>query len=299
MHSRLALFFRRPNFLLRYAVAALSVIIAALLYAAIDQWLEGYSPLIVFTVAVMISAWYGGLGPGIFATILGWIVGDYFWIEPLYTLQIVHLHEFVHTAVFVSVGIAISLMSRALERARANAVAANHAKDHFLAVLSHELRNPLAPVMAAVCDLEQNAGLSEPAREDLAVIRRNIDLQTRLIDDLLDVNRLSRDKLPLRFQTCDAHEILRHALEVCQGEAVGKGLAVRFCPAAQRRHLRADPARLQQIFWNLLRNAIKFTSPGGTITVRTADTPSGLHIEVQDTGQGIPIHDLDRIFAPF
>src|SRR6266699_4861392 len=98
MHSRLALFFRRPNFFARYAVAALSIAIAALLYAAIDQWLEGYSPLIVFTVAVMISAWYGGLGPGIFATLLGWIVGDYFWIAPLYTLQIVALLDIVHPA---------------------------------------------------------------------------------------------------------------------------------------------------------------------------------------------------------
>jgi signal transduction histidine kinase len=295
---------RRAHFALRYGVAA-GIIVSALVYAAIDHLLvDGGSPFLAFTPAVMIAAWFGGLGPGLFATVLGGMIGNYFWGPPLHTLAIVAPHELIHTVVFYAVGIAISLMSRSLERARAHAVAANGAKDHFLAVLSHELRNPLSAIVAAESALEESPNLSAEAHRDLNVIRRNAVLQARLIDDLLDVSRVSHGKILLQVETCDAHEVLRHSLDGVRSDAQAKGLSLRVDAAAAKSHVRADPARLQQVFWNLLRNAIKFTPASGSIMVRSHNVvgpndESIVVVEVQDTGRGIEPRDLERIFQPF
>ncbi len=294
----------RSSFVLRYGVAAAGIIVSALLYAAIDHLVDGGSPFLAFTPAVMIAAWFGGLGPGLFATVLGGVIGNYFWVPPLHTLVIVAPHELIHTIVFYAVGIAISLMSRSLERARAHAVAANVAKDHFLAVLSHELRNPLSAIVAAGSALEESAGLSAEAHRDLTVIQRNAALQARLIDDLLDISRVSHGKILLQVETCDAHDVLRHSLDGVRSDAQAKGLSLRVDVAAAKSHVRADPARLQQVFWNLLRNAVKFTPTGGSIMVRShnvvgANDEAMVAVEVQDTGRGIEAQDLQRIFQPF
>lgn len=294
----------RASFVLRYGVAATGIIASALIYAAIDRLLDGGTPFLAFTPAVMAAAWFGGLGPGLFATVLGALIGNFFWVAPLYTLVIVSPHEWIHTMVFYAVGIALSLMSRSLERARANAVAANGAKDHFLAVLSHELRNPLSAIVAASSDLEENTRLSEEGRRDLKIIQRNVTLQARLIDDLLDISRVSHGKILLQFEVCDAQEILSHAVEGCRSDALSKGLNIRIDATATSAYVRADPARLQQIFWNVLRNAIKFTPSGGSVIARSKNEigplgESTLVVEVQDTGRGIPPQDLARIFQPF
>lgn len=294
----------RASFALRYGVAATGIIASALVYAAIDHLVDGGSPFLAFTPAVMIAAWFGRLGPGLFATVLGGVIGNYFWLPPLHTLAIVSPQELIHTVVFYTVGIAISLMSRSLERARANAVAANGAKDHFLAVLSHELRNPLSAIVAAGSALEESADLSEESRRDLKVIRRNVALQARLIDDLLDVSRVSHGKILLQVETCDAHEVLRHSLDGVPSDAELKGLNLRVDAAAAKSYVLADPARLQQVFWNLLRNAVKFTPAGGSIMVRSHNVvgpndEAMVVVEVQDTGRGIEPQDLERIFQPF
>jgi signal transduction histidine kinase/CheY-like chemotaxis protein len=299
-------FFSHNSFPVRYGVAALAIIFMAVNYAAIDRLVPGGTPFLAFTPAVMLAAWFGGLGPGLFATVFGGLVGNYFWVDPPHTLVIKEIHELIHTLVFYVVGISISLMSRSMVRARAEAIAANQAKDHFLAVLSHELRNPLSPIVAAVGALEEINGLSEDARNDLTIIRRNVALQSRLIEDLLDANRVSHGKILLQFEDCNVHKVLERAIEVCQAEVLAKGLKLCFAPDARRYQVRADPARLQQVFWNLIRNAIKFTV-AGRVTVRTLDVVSRpgdatgpvLLIQVEDTGLGIEMHDLSRIFEPF
>jgi signal transduction histidine kinase/ActR/RegA family two-component response regulator len=259
----------------------------------------------------MASAWFGGLGPGLFATILGALIGDFFWVPPLYTLQILNPSEGIDTLLFAVIGSILSLMSHALARARVAAQQANRVKDRFLAVLSHELRNPLNAATAALASIEQTApALPEAVRHDLEVVRRNTRLQARLIDDLLDVSRIATGKLTLRCEPCDAHEFIAHTLDACRPEAAAKGLVLSADLAAQDHRLNADPARVQQVIWNLLRNAIKFTPEGGRITVTTRD--GHLHtaaahdtgvpcivIDVSDTGPGIAPADLAQIFEPF
>jgi HAMP domain-containing protein/signal transduction histidine kinase/CheY-like chemotaxis protein len=181
------------------------------------------------------------------------------------------------------------------EKARSNL-----AKDQFLAMLSHELRTPLTPVLASAMALESEQGLPENIHESLHMIRRNVELEARLIDDLLDLTRISRGKVQLNFEVVDAHTLLQNALEICQADIDRKNLALRLDLTAQKVHLRADPARLQQIFWNLINNAVKFTSKDGQISISTSnDTVGQLRVEVADTGVGIGPDALPKIFDAF
>ena len=192
------------------------------------------------------------------------------------------------------------------DAARAAAEAASRAKDQFLAVLSHELRTPLAPVLALAGAWEADGSSLPPElREDLGLIRRNVELEVRLIEDLLDLTRVAKGKLVLSVGPADAHALLRNTLRMCSTEdLVSKSLCLESDLSAEAPFVRADPARLQQVFWNLLNNAIKFTPPGGRIAVgtRNAPTESGgqrFVVEVSDTGVGIAPDTLPRIFEPF
>jgi PAS domain S-box-containing protein len=153
------------------------------------------------------------------------------------------------------------------QAARAQAEAANRAKDQFLAVLSHELRTPLTPVLSIVSALEAEGGLSADVRGQLEMIRRNVELEARLIDDLLDLTRIAKGKLQLNLEVTDAHAVARRAVEIWRTEIDAKRLQVDFELHAAHSVVRADSARLQQVFWNLLKNAVKFTPAGGRIVV--------------------------------
>jgi HAMP domain-containing protein/signal transduction histidine kinase len=181
------------------------------------------------------------------------------------------------------------------EKARSNL-----AKDQFLAMLSHELRTPLTPVLASAVALENEPGLSENVHESLQMIRRNVELEARLIDDLLDLTRIDKGKIQLSFEVVNAHTLLQNALEICQAEIDRKHLTPRLDLAAEKVYLRADPARLQQIFWNLINNAVKFTARDGQISIYTNDdTGDRLRIEIADTGLGIEPESLPKIFDAF
>ena len=184
-----------------------------------------------------------------------------------------------------------------LRRAKEEAERASEAKSEFLATLSHELRTPLTPVLLTVSLMESNPDLPADLREDVALIRRNVELESRLISDLLDLTRIERGKLQLDAADVDLHLIVRSAIDICQREASAK-LNVEL--RATRHTVRGDGTRLQQIFWNLINNAQKFTKPEGTITVRSYDAPGGsIRVEVADTGAGIDAAVLPRLFNAF
>ena len=183
---------------------------------------------------------------------------------------------------------------------RQELIGANAAKDQFLALLSHELRNPLSPVIAMVGELEASTPDSPDTRQALEVIRRNVELEARLIDDLLDVTRIAKGKLQLTIETVSLHEIVQRAFEICREEAGAKHLHVDFNLRAEHAYVAADPARLQQVFWNLIKNGVKFTSEQGRITIETSNpTPDQIEVRVSDTGIGIEPDKLDRIFNAF
>jgi signal transduction histidine kinase/ActR/RegA family two-component response regulator len=183
---------------------------------------------------------------------------------------------------------------------RQELIAANAAKDQFLALLSHELRNPLSPVIAMVGELEASTPDSPSTRQALEVIRRNVELEARLIDDLLDVTRIAKGKLQLTLETVSLHEIVERAFEICREEAGAKQIQVEFNLRAEHAYVEADPARLQQVFWNLIKNGVKFTSENGRITIETVNpSPGEIEVRIRDTGIGIEPDKLNRIFNAF
>lgn len=189
---------------------------------------------------------------------------------------------------------------RSAENAKAGAEAANNAKNHFLAVLSHELRNPLNPVLATASMLHADPRFDDDTREQLEVICRNAELEARLIDDLLDVTRIERGKIELDRRTVELSTILRRAVEVCQPDIEARMLEFGLDTGPAPFWVRADAARLQQVFWNLLRNAIKFTPHGGCVGIRChADKEGFVVAEVTDSGEGIDPDALGRIFNAF
>jgi signal transduction histidine kinase len=186
------------------------------------------------------------------------------------------------------------------ESAQAEAEEANAAKDRFLAMLSHELRTPLSPIVHAVALLDE-VECPPAVREHIATIRRNVRLEARLIDDLLDLARIRNGKLRIEPQHVDVHEVLMHAVEICRTDLLAHQVKVVENLEAPNPHVRGDPARLQQIFWNLLANAVKFSPQGGTIEVRTSsvDGDGRIAVEIRDHGVGIAPEKLVSIFDAF
>src|SRR5437870_1925073 len=193
------------------------------------------------------------------------------------------------------------IRSREFEAEKLAAQKASKAKDDFLAALSHELRTPLTPALAAATYLQDNAEKLPPEFvEDIEIIKRNVQLQARLIDDLLDLTRIARGKLHLELEDCDAHTIIENALETAHSAIAAKQLKVATELEAKECHVLADCIRLQQVFWNLINNAVKFTSQGGQITIRTSnDKSKRFHFEITDTGIGIEPQRLASLFQPF
>ncbi len=179
---------------------------------------------------------------------------------------------------------------------------ANAAKDRFLAMLSHELRTPLAPVVMTLNDLQGNREIPAEVKNDLAMIRRNIELETRLIDDLLDITRVANGKLALDSRPVQVHELLQHICQNCKTDADSGGIELLCRLSANRDTVLADASRLQQVFWNLVKNALKFTPRGGRVAITTgndADDKGELLVSVTDTGTGINPDVLPRIFNAF
>jgi PAS domain S-box-containing protein/excisionase family DNA binding protein len=208
--------------------------------------------------------------------------------------------EFIHTRCFTRDVTSRLKVEDELRAAKAAAEEANRAKDQFLAVLSHELRTPLTPVLMTTALMESEPGLSPSMRENLAMIRRNIALETQLIDDLLDLSRVINGKMVLHKRDVDVHPLVRHVVEMVSSDARDKQIQLDLELNAKRDRVYADSARLQQVIWNLLKNAIKFTPENGRVAIRTSNDPRGrLMVQVQDTGIGIESHDLPNIFNAF
>ena len=188
-----------------------------------------------------------------------------------------------------------------VERARDEAVMASRAKDDFLAALSHELRTPLNPVLLLASDGATRADLPEAIRADFELIRKNIELEARLIDDLLDLTAITRGKLALDQRLVDPQLALQDAIDTVRADANAKHINLSFNPDPGRPLVRGDPIRLQQIFWNILKNAVKFTPEGGAIAVvARADPESGkLVFTIEDNGIGLTAEELPRIFQVF
>jgi two-component system CheB/CheR fusion protein len=178
--------------------------------------------------------------------------------------------------------------------------AANSAKDDFLAALSHELRTPLNPVLLLASDSAADPELPPQVRANFDTIRKNVELEARLIDDLLDLTRITHGKLLLTRSELDAHEVLNNAVSTVLNEIEQKQITVKLDLRADSREIFGDAVRLQQVFWNVLKNAVKFTTEGGHITIESQALPGGkILINITDTGMGMSADEIERIFGAF
>jgi signal transduction histidine kinase len=193
--------------------------------------------------------------------------------------------------------------TRRLTEAAEEAQAASRAKDQFIASLSHELRTPLTPVLAAVSALHGRSDVPPHLRDICEMIRRNIQIETRLIDDLLDVSRITQGKMRLDRQSTDVHATVGEVIETLDTEIQAKHLSVGLFLEAVRHVASADAVKMKQVLWNLVRNAVKFTPDGGRIEIRSwndRDAPKcRLHVEVSDNGLGFNPDLGARLFEAF
>jgi signal transduction histidine kinase len=189
----------------------------------------------------------------------------------------------------------------ALRASEAQAMAASRAKDDFLAALSHELRTPLNPVLLLATEAANNPLLPEEVRGDFETIAKNVALEARLIDDMLDLTRIARGKLTLQMRPADVHVCLQDALAMVHEEIDQKQIALTMKLHSKRSVVLGDDVRLKQIFWNVIKNAAKFTAANGRITIETVTLTDSddLVVKVIDTGIGMSAAELKRIFEAF
>lgn len=187
----------------------------------------------------------------------------------------------------------------ALRESEAQAKAASRAKDDFLAALSHELRTPLNPVLLLATESANNPQIPPEIRADFETIARNVALEARLIDDMLDLTRIERGKVALEMRSLDIHAILQDALTMAHEEIDQKKIVLSVRLDADRHVVLGDEVRLKQIFWNVLKNAAKFTPEKGRIIIETLSDGAELTLKVTDTGIGMLPAELARIFEAF
>jgi signal transduction histidine kinase len=189
---------------------------------------------------------------------------------------------------------------RVAERARQQAEAAARAKDEFLAIVSHELRNPLNAMIGWLRILSEPAGVTpETVAKAITVLNRNVEQQRQLIEDLLDTSRIVSGKLKLDLGRVDLMQVCQEAVEVVRSAAAARGVALEVAVGAPVSPIVGDAGRLRQIAWNLLSNAIKFTPAGGTVRLTVAQVGARVEIVVTDSGQGIAADFLPHVFELF
>ncbi|HEX4951348.1 MAG TPA: ATP-binding protein [Blastocatellia bacterium] len=186
-----------------------------------------------------------------------------------------------------------------LEAARFDLEKSNHAKDLFLATLSHELRTPLTPILGWARIMQDYNSDGTVTAQGLQAIERNARLQAQLVDDLLDLSRITMGKIELACAPVDLNEIVRRALETVQYRIEAQKLDLRLHLTTESLLVHADATRLEQVVWNLLTNAVKFTAVGGQVTVRTQLIGNECQVVVSDTGIGIEPDVFPLLFEPF
>jgi PAS domain S-box-containing protein len=176
---------------------------------------------------------------------------------------------------------------------------ANRLKDEFLAVVSHELRTPITPILGAIYKLRKSRPEDTDLQKNLDLIERNARAQARIVEDLLDISRITTGKFELHRERCDLLPIVQSAVELVEPTARTLGLELKTSLEELARPISCDPDRIQQVIWNLLSNAFKFTPRGGTVEIRLGNAGKYARVSVRDTGAGINKEFLPHVFDRF
>jgi signal transduction histidine kinase len=303
--------------LLCYGITVLAVTFALLL-ALLVRPLMGAHVVPVFLFAVMVGAWYGGRGPGLLATLCSALVIGFFFLPPASSFMS-GIAGALRLTLFVALASLISLLCKTVIRdeaerrkakeeraqlireraARAEAEAANLAKDEFLAMVSHDLRTPLGAMLGWVVLLRKGKLDKRSAARALETIEHSARLQARLIEDLMDISRIVAGKLRLDIRPVDLASVIEAAVNVVSPSADAKAIQFQLILDPAAGLVSGDPYRLEQVICNLLSNAVKFTPADGRVEVRLERTEADLRIIVSDTGKGITAEFLPYVFDRF
>ncbi len=282
--------------LLGYGVAVLSVG-SALATNLFTAELEN-SRAVLFLGAVTISAWYGGLGPALFATVASTFLIDYFFLSEIHSIDL-RSDALVTLGIFVFVAVLISWLTAVRRRLELALLQQNRSKSNFMAVLAHEMRNFLAPVPPVLSTLRLRGPKDETTDQCLAILERQAQGMTRLTNDLLDNARIDAGKIQLVLEPLDLGTVVVQAIEDARPLIEARGLQVDVAAPREPVHLSADRTRLEQVFANLLSNAANYSNPGGRIWVSVESRPEELIVRVQDDGKGLSADVLPHVFDRF
>jgi signal transduction histidine kinase/CheY-like chemotaxis protein len=283
----------------RFAIVPPVIGAALLLRYLLWPVLGAELPLLFMWPAVLVSAWWGGFGPGLLATLLSALAECYFVLEPRHSFEVHSPAVQVGLVLFVPLGVAVSLLVERLRSANRMIREAGRRKDEFLAFLGHELRGHLSPVLHASQVLRVKPALENDLQWAGGVIERQVNLLTYLIDDLLDASRIGQGKLRLQKQVVELAPVVTHAIEVTRPLLKGRKQKLTVSLPPEPLYLTADPTRLTQILVNLLTNAAKYTDEEGQIQINAHTEGPELILRIHDTGIGIARELLGRIFEPF
>jgi signal transduction histidine kinase len=289
----------------RFVVALLGVAVAAGLKLVLQPLTREDEAALGFFAVVMFAAWYGGLGPGLLATVVSAFVSDYLFLSPLYTFSLHSRSDWMRLSQFLAEGTLISVLGGSLRRAYAGAhaekgraEAANRAKDDFLATVSHELRTPLGGVLLWSKLLKAGALSEEQGREAIDRIVTCAEDQSQVVNELLDVSHVLQGTIAVNRRPIDLGEVVRTAVDNARLNANAKNIELDLS-AVPKAMVLGDAARLGQVVSNLLTNALKFTPAGGRVEVGLACQGDKARLVVTDNGEGISPEYLPRMFARF
>jgi len=282
-----------------YAVALL--VTAAVLVAreALSGWLGRSAPFLLSIMAVLIASFRGGLGPGLVATVLSAGASDFFFVPPIFSLRIEKVIHGTDLLLFVVLGVLISALCDKRPRLVRQLRNADHRKDEFLAMLAHELRNPLAPISNALelWPLVETDPVQTRTLRDM--LQRQVKQMVRLIDDLTNVSRITHGKIQLRREPINLAAAVSGAIEAVEPFIKSCGHELSIAVPAAPLFVDGDLARLTQVFGNVLHNAAKYTERNGLIRVVIEQQGQAAAVRIKDNGPGIPADMLARIFEMF
>lgn len=290
-----------------YLAAACAVAAALLLRYLLNPVLGQQGPYLILTLPIVAAALYGGFGPAMLATALSTSAGTYLFIDRGAGLHdVLQPQNLARTLLFLIIGLAIGLMGGQLQRSRAALAekvrqlkAGNRAKDNAMAILGHEIRNPLSAIQSAQTLLQRAPGDARRVARASEIIGRQVSQMTRMADDLLDLSSVTRGSPPARLAV-DLRQVLRQALEQSAPLYAKKGHRLDTVLGEVPMVVTGDAQRLVQVFANLLTNAAKYTDPGGEIVLTLQ--PHGARqawVTIQDNGVGLPTGSIAELFEPF
>lgn len=289
-----------PSRKMGYVLAVLATGAALFIKLAIGTLIES-PPFLLFFAAVMISSWYGGLGPGLLATFLATLADVYFFFLPSQAFEVKDL-DILMVGLFVVEAVIISVLSEVRLSSLQQAGELNRLKSQFLSIVSHDLRTPLNAIIG-YSSLLRDQRVSEDIikrNEMLERIHHNARMQLDLISNILDLSRIETGKIAVQAERVDLSDLIQEVRDALEPLGKEKGLKVDFIDDPTTPWIRTDRGKARQIVTNLIGNAIKFTERG-SIQIRLTHHPSEerVSVAISDTGIGISEEDLPHIFEPF